>query len=230
MTFINLTFLPEALIPDALTLDTLCLGGLWSKSAYRREIDSPNSDLIAITCAASLPSSAPQSLDPGLTKLHGDADTEQISTQASTQASTPDVSLSSSPAIAMGCLWAIVDEAHITLLAVHPDMQRRGLGTLLLWALLYRAHQRGMKRATLEVRVSNKGAIALYERFGFKTAGTRKKYYSDTGEDALVLWLSGLQHPSFPAILDRWRKEIDGVLSCHGWNLKEDIEPDSLKF
>lgn len=202
MTLINLTFLSENLIPEALHLDDLCLGGLWSASAYRREIDSPNSDLIAITRSTLI---SPYPL--------------QSNTSKPAEKSTP----LTPPAIGMGCSWAIVDEAHITLLAVHPAMQRRGLGRLLLWSLLYCAHQRGMKRATLEVRVSNKGAIALYEQFSFKPVGTRKKYYKDTGEDALILWLTGLQHPSFPTTLTHWRTDIDASLSRNGWHINQDI-------
>ncbi len=200
MTLINVTFLSESLIPGALHLDDLCLGGLWSASAYRREIESPNSDLIAIIGSSVVHPSPPQA------------------PPSSPLPATPSVTLS---ALGMGCSWAIVDEAHITLLAVHPAIQRRGLGRLLLWSLLYCAHRRGMKRATLEVRISNKGAIALYKQFGFKAAGTRKKYYRDTGEDALILWLSGLQHPSFPTALDQWRESIDASLSRNGWHIRD---------
>ncbi|MFP4007173.1 MAG: ribosomal protein S18-alanine N-acetyltransferase [Spirulinaceae cyanobacterium] len=93
--------------------------------------------------------------------------------------------------IAMGCFWAILEEAHITLLAVAPAYRRQGLGSLLLSTLLQKAQARGLERATLEVRRSNQAAIALYQKFGFKIAGTRKKYYQDNQEDALILWLSG---------------------------------------
>jgi [ribosomal protein S18]-alanine N-acetyltransferase len=106
------------------------------------------------------------------------------------------------PLLAYGCLWRILDEAHITLLAVNPDYQRQGLGTLMLWALLTGARDRKMARATLEVRTSNQGAIALYESFGFQEAGRRKQYYEDTGEDALILWRSGLQTIAFQRMLD----------------------------
>ena len=95
--------------------------------------------------------------------------------------------------IGFGCFWAILDEAHITLLGIHPQYQRQGLGQLLLSALLDRSKSIQMARATLEVRASNHGAIHLYEKFGFQTVGRRKKYYQDTGEDGVIMWLGGLQ-------------------------------------
>jgi [ribosomal protein S18]-alanine N-acetyltransferase len=104
--------------------------------------------------------------------------------------------------IGFGCFWAILDEAHITLLGVHPQYQRQGLGKLLLGALLDKARSIEMARATLEVRASNQGAIDLYERFGFQIVGRRKKYYQDTGEDGIIMWRGGLQHPNFTHIVN----------------------------
>ncbi|WP_309727872.1 ribosomal protein S18-alanine N-acetyltransferase [Chamaesiphon sp. OTE_75_metabat_556] len=104
--------------------------------------------------------------------------------------------------IGFGCFWAILDEAHITLLGVHPQYQRQGLGKLLLGALLDKARSIEMARATLEVRASNQGAIDLYERFGFQTVGRRKKYYQDTGEDGVIMWRGGLQHPNFTHLVN----------------------------
>jgi ribosomal-protein-alanine N-acetyltransferase len=76
---------------------------------------------------------------------------------------------------------------HLMNIAVDPDERRHGVATNLLSELLARAGDRGA-RYTLEVRESNFGAIALYERFGFRAAGTRRRYYQDNGEDALIMW------------------------------------------
>jgi [ribosomal protein S18]-alanine N-acetyltransferase len=108
----------------------------------------------------------------------------------------------------LGCLWAILEEAHITMLAIHPHFQGRGLGQALLWALLKSANQRQLERATLEVRSSNLAAISIYKKFGFKEAGRRKRYYADTGEDALVMWRSGLEKPEFQQDLAVQKQEI----------------------
>ena len=106
--------------------------------------------------------------------------------------------------LGMGCFWSILEEAHITILAVHPQYHGQGLGKALLYCLLQTAADLGLERATLEVRDSNYVAISLYQKFGFKTAGKRRGYYKDNNEDALILWLSELQQPHFFKNLDQW--------------------------
>ncbi|MBD2598588.1 ribosomal protein S18-alanine N-acetyltransferase [Nostoc spongiaeforme FACHB-130] len=127
--------------------------------------------------------------------------------------------LSSIKLLGMGCFWSIVDEAHITILAIHPQYHRQGLGQALLYALLKTACDRGLERATLEVRASNVAAISLYEKFGFKTAGRRRRYYKDNDEDALILWLSELQYPHFQKTLDQWHTIVSQQLSEFSWQL-----------
>jgi ribosomal-protein-alanine N-acetyltransferase len=75
---------------------------------------------------------------------------------------------------------------HLMNIAVDPDARRRGLGRRLLGALFERAG--ADESYTLEVRTSNAPAIALYESFAFRAAGTRPRYYQDTGEDAMIMW------------------------------------------
>lgn len=128
----------------------------------------------------------------------------------------------SSELLGMGCFWSILDEAHITILAVHPQYQHQGLGQALLYSLLKTAGDIGLERATLEVRVSNQGAISLYQKFGFKTAGKRPRYYKDNDEDALILWLSDLQYPSFEQILDDWNQMVSDRLARSAWNFSWD--------
>ena len=86
-----------------------------------------------------------------------------------------------------GGFWLMVDEAHISTLAVRAAWRRRGLGELLLVVLLDESQRLGASRATLEVRHSNAAAQALYAKYGFQQAGRRKAYYSDNREDALIL-------------------------------------------
>ncbi|MBE9041921.1 ribosomal protein S18-alanine N-acetyltransferase [Oscillatoriales cyanobacterium LEGE 11467] len=119
--------------------------------------------------------------------------------------------------IGLGCVWAIVDEAHITLLAVRPGYQKRGLGTALFVTLLQTSWRRGLKQATLEVRASNHAALSLYQKFGFQEAGRRRGYYADTGEDALILWRGGLQHPQFETTLMTWKQQIHHRTRSKNW-------------
>lgn len=89
--------------------------------------------------------------------------------------------------------WLIADEAHISTLAVRPDLRGQGIGTALLRAALARAQAFGAESITLEVRPSNAEAVRLYERFGFSVAGRRPRYYRDNDEDALLMTRHGLQ-------------------------------------
>ncbi len=89
--------------------------------------------------------------------------------------------------VAYAVAWFIVDELHVGNVAVRPDAQGRGIGRAVMAALLGEARRRGMVRATLEVRPSNARALALYESFGFRPIATRRAYYRDNHEDALVL-------------------------------------------
>jgi ribosomal-protein-alanine N-acetyltransferase len=88
--------------------------------------------------------------------------------------------------------WTIFDELHVNTIAVAPARRRRGLGTILMRHVLAEAASEGVRRATLEVRRSNAAALQLYERLGFKITAIRPDYYTKPEEDALILWLEGL--------------------------------------
>lgn len=110
--------------------------------------------------------------------------------------------------IGMACLWAIVDEAHLTLLAVHPSYRGRGLGELLLITMLQDAIARQLKWATLEVNIKNLIALNLYQKHGFQVVGTRKGYYQPAGDDAAILWLKGIQQNKFKSELIGWQQRL----------------------
>jgi len=85
-------------------------------------------------------------------------------------------------------VWTIVDEGHITNIAVHPGFRMQGIGSILLSSLIERCKDWGCYSLTLEVRSSNDAAKSLYKKFGFLEEGIRKKYYNDNEEDALIMW------------------------------------------
>lgn len=103
------------------------------------------------------------------------------------------VAIADGQVIGYGGAWVLIDEAHITNVAVHPEYRGRSIGRKLMVEVLARAKERGAECATLEVRASNDPAIKLYESMGFVTAAARKAYYPDNKEDALVMWLHDLE-------------------------------------
>jgi [ribosomal protein S18]-alanine N-acetyltransferase len=121
--------------------------------------------------------------------------------------------------IGFGCLWSILEEAHIIMLAVIPPHQRQGLGKSLVWGLLNWAKHKGLEWATLEVRASNLGAIALYRYFGFSQIGERKAYYDHPLEDAVIMWRKGLDRADFEQSLANWQVEIGDTLNQNNWSL-----------
>lgn len=85
--------------------------------------------------------------------------------------------------------WLVIDEAHITNIAILPEFRGRGFGEALLRKMMEQCREKDIERMTLEVRVSNKVAQSLYKKLGFQEGAIRKNYYSDNQEDAIVMWV-----------------------------------------
>ena len=103
------------------------------------------------------------------------------------------------------------DEGHVTTVAVDPAWQGRGVGARLLLVLFRCAVAGGATSLTLEVRASNAGAQHLYRRFGFVEAGIRAGYYTETDEDAVIMWAHEVDTPEYLARLDRIEAELPGA-------------------
>ena len=93
--------------------------------------------------------------------------------------------------------WQILEEAHLTNIAVSPDFRRRKVAESMLAVVIDECRNNGIKYITLEVRVSNTPAINLYEKYGFKSLGTRKGYYQNNNEDALIMWTENMFYDKF---------------------------------
>ncbi len=199
MPFLACLPLIEADLSAVLALDQRCLGGLWTRSGYQRELESDCSDLLVLMAARSA-----DLLQPRLAAARAEG-----ALPASAAATSAE------QIVGVGCLWAILEEAHIVTLAVDPSYQGQKLGQLLLAQLLLYGQRRGLTRATLEVRASNHKALKLYEKFGFKAAGIRKRYYAD-GENAHILWRSGLQHEDTLTQLGEYQKDAIARIITHG--------------
>ena len=109
-------------------------------------------------------------------------------------------------------LWLMLDDAHITTIATHPDYRRRHLGELLLASLVDIAYAISATHLTLEARVSNSIAQNLYRKYGFHNVGIRRRYYSDNNEDALIMWSEALDAPLFQQRFRQIRESLEGKL------------------
>lgn len=98
------------------------------------------------------------------------------------------VALENDNVIGYAGMWIILDEGHVTTLAVNPLYRKQGIGESLLIKLIQEARRRFCLRMTLEARPTNYHALHLYEKRGFVSYGLRPGYYTDTGEDAVIMW------------------------------------------
>ena len=180
-------------VPRVIEIERLAYPSTWPPSAYRKELqenrwahyivlrDKKIAEERIMTPAQEL--ERPRRIFP-LTLLPG-------------RSSATVLPPSLASIIGFAGLWLMVDEAHITTIAMHPDYRRRGLGEFMLVNLIDIAYTIGAKWVTLEVRVSNYTAQNLYRKYGFREAGLRHRYYSDNQEDALIMWTDEINSPSY---------------------------------
>jgi ribosomal-protein-alanine N-acetyltransferase len=194
-------------------IERRCFTQPWPQNAYRREIQSNKMAHYFIARliesdepvrAAELPRSSPtSSSDNGLLGRLSRLLRGPIEPPPS-----PALEEELRSIVGYAGLWLMTDEAHITTIAVDPDFQGNGIGELLLVGLIDRAKQIGARWLTLEVRVSNDVAQRLYEKYTFKEMGVRRRYYSDNGEDALVMWTDPIDSDTFQQTLTRNREVL----------------------
>jgi len=110
-------------------------------------------------------------------------------------------------------LWFMVDEAHIISIAVRDASRRLGLGELLLMGAVELAMARRAQLITLEARITNFPAHALYEKYGFQRTGTRKRYYADNQEDAVIMSAESILSSSYHEL---FQGRVDAFSQCRG--------------
>lgn len=111
-----------------------------------------------------------------------------------------------------GC-WHILEEAHITTIAIAPEFRRRNFGQCLLKRIIDDCYLEKIKYITLEVRVSNTAAINLYTKYGFSSFGTRKGYYQNNNEDALIMWTKNIFFDEFKNNYEQIVKDLEGKIT-----------------
>jgi len=115
--------------------------------------------------------------------------------------------------VAYGGIWVILEDSHITTIAVHPDWRGKKYGEEMLVYLLREAIERGASWITLEARESNKVAQNLYRKYGFTMVSTRRAYYSDNGENAVVMWAGNLRGDLYRNRLAVLERELDDAIA-----------------
>ena len=108
--------------------------------------------------------------------------------------------------------WHIIDEGHITTIAVKKDFQRQHIGEAIIIKILEDCYANMIKYLTLEVRVSNQAAIGLYTKYGFNSLGTRKGYYQDNNEDALIMWTENIFYDKFKTLYNENIEKLKSLI------------------
>ena len=108
--------------------------------------------------------------------------------------------------------WHIIDEGHITTIAVKKTHLRKHIGEAIIIKILEDCYCAGIKYLTLEVRVSNTPAIKLYTKYGFNSLGTRKGYYQDNNEDALIMWTENIFYDKFKTMFNKNKEILKGLI------------------
>jgi len=215
-------------VPEVSRLERRCFTNPWPTSAYRRELQTPEQNYYVVLREAAS-DTGPDVDGPGDGTGGRVAASDARANGSGQTRSLPRRTLlplglgrrgdagggrallrgvGRSPIIGFAGMWALYDEAHVTTIGVEPSFRGRGLGELLLVAMFDEALRRGANWLTLEVRVSNEPAQGLYRKYGFAVQGTRKRYYSDNNEDALIMWSRSLQEPAYQTELAKLRREL----------------------
>lgn len=187
-------------------VERLCFPNPWPISAYRRELRNPNQNYYIV--------------------LRDDPDAEAgsdvpVETRRESRRQ-PRFALwplgqredrESPPIIGFAGMWNLLDEAHVTTIGVRPEYQGRGLGELLFLELLDEAMRRMATWVSLEVRISNLNAQALYRKYEFSIQGRRPRYYSDNNEDAFIMWSESFRDPRYRRRIEANRRRLYHKLS-----------------
>ncbi len=168
-------------IKQVMEIERESFPSMWSRTTYDRELKNK--------LARYLVAYAP--LPGGALPLPNDAPPPETGIIATIRETLKRIVTRSSPPreriLGLVGLWCMVGEGHIVTIAVRQDNRRRGIGELLLVAILEAALEAGQDGVTLEYRISNRDARALYDKYGFSQVGVRARYYSDNQEDAVLM-------------------------------------------
>ncbi len=183
-------------IPEVSRVERRCFTNPWPESAYRRELRNPENNhyIVLRQREAHLSQTEPVPEPRGRLSL--------LPLLRRQDRQTTD------PIVGFCGMWILYDESHVTTIGITPELRGLGLGELLLLSLFDEALRRNCQWVTLEVRVSNRSAQSLYEKYGFTRQGVRRRYYSDNGEDADIMWSSSLHDPVYLRRIEELREHL----------------------
>jgi ribosomal-protein-alanine N-acetyltransferase len=200
----------QADVPEVSRVERKCFDNPWPLAAYRRELRNTLQNFYIVLRMIPDADGATE-LPPPRESVRGEG-RWSLGTLLHLPRRFPGAP--GGPHVAgFGGMWIVYDEAHITTIGVDPIYRGRGFGELLLLGLFEEAIGRGAQWLTLEVRVSNEVAQALYRKYGMSVHLTRKRYYSDNGEDAYVMWSRSLRDADYLELIQRLR---DGLAARLG--------------
>jgi [ribosomal protein S18]-alanine N-acetyltransferase len=209
--------LSEEDIPAVQEIERRSFTTPWSLSTYRQELRNQSSRYLVARASPTLPPPREQRPPAPRSVL---ADWVSWLLRRPPPAPTPTPTY---PLVGYGGVWLSVDEGHITTIATAPEHRGRGIGELLLISLVDQALDLGADRITLEVRVSNTAAQQLYLKYGFEPVGRRPRYYTDNGEDAMLMTTPLIREATYQeqlkrlrdALYDRLRRAADQPAPTH---------------
>src|SRR5687768_1788055 len=220
-------------VVEVAEIERLCFSMPWPTSAYRRELKTPDTNRYIVARfvepthlhAGSLSSHTLTALaHPELDDHENGARIETSNGRGTllsallpwlrknTNGQSGPGATHRTQLVGYAGLWLMVDEAHVTTIGVDPACRGQGVGELLFLGLVDIAAEMKATRMTLEVRVSNVSAQALYRKYGLEVAGMRKRYYSDNGEDAYIMWSEPIDSPQFQERIASLREALTARL------------------
>lgn len=195
-------------VPEVSRIERRCFSNPWPISAYRRELRNPSQNFYVVLRALPMGGASENGASPPET-ANG-----QRSRWSLFHLGRREQAMPSTPHLAgFAGMWNVYDEAHITTIGVDPAYRGRGFGEVLLMSLFCEAIRRNATWVTLEVRVSNTVAQRLYAKYGMTVQMTRRRYYSDNGEDAYVMWSQSLRDPAYIERLDELHHALQQKMS-----------------
>ncbi|HEX3724552.1 MAG TPA: ribosomal protein S18-alanine N-acetyltransferase [Nitrolancea sp.] len=181
-------------IPEVSRVERRCFSNPWPESAYRRELRNAEGNHYIVLRQ----------------RLESATESQRATEQRGRLLLLPLLRKAekrpTDPIIGFAGMWILFDECHVTTIGVAPEFRGEGLGELLLGSLFEAAFRRNGQWLTLEVRVSNRPAQTLYQKYGFTRQGVRRHYYSDNGEDADIMWSASLVDPQYRERIE-WLRE-----------------------